>query len=387
MATPTNKNSRKPIKKKTFDLNQYKVKTNAVTVPDKPLEWIQCSKALQEQTGLLGFPRGYVTLSRGFSNTGKSTSLLEGMVASQKSGSLPVIFDVENNLGKDRLTAMGFDWNGEHILVQNDFLLKEFGRKVDKNRGEASIEDLAMAINFFLDEQEAGYLPRNLDFYIDSIGVLNCVRSINAEDKGTSDNNMWNAGAYERAFKYLLNNRIPASRKEDSEFTNSLAAVQKIWIDNMGAGVVKHKGGEAFYFGSRLIYHFGGIAAHGAKGVSATSKGKDVSYGIKAKVSIAKNHIDGPLGGISMDGEVISTPHGFIGADKDSIDKYKKENILFFRKILGEEVTAEEINTKLYTINTIGDEKEMGIDDFNNSMDMMNFNNDIVDTDTGEVKE
>jgi hypothetical protein len=387
MTVPKNEGSRKPTKKKKFDLIQFKKKTNLSDVPDKPVEWLKTSPALQETTGLLGYPIGYTGLARGFSNTGKSTSILEGIVASQKQGRMPVIIDLENNIGRYRLQNMGFDWNGNLIKIDNDYLLREFGRKKDPKRTEASIEDLGMSLNYLIYLQEEGEIPFGLDFFIDSIGVLNCVATIKAMEKDSSNNNMWNAHAYEQSFKGLLNVRIPASRKESSEYTNSLIAVQKIWLDNMGAGVVKHKGGEAFYFGSRLIYHFGGIKSNGAKAVSATSKKKEVNFGIEANVSVPKNHIDGPLGGISMEGKIISTPHGFIRADKDGIDEYKKDKLLYFRKILGEEINPEDIMLKYHDINTVGDEKEFGVDDFNKSMSM-NFGdgNDIVDMDTGEVK-
>ena len=376
---------RKPTKKKEFQLANYKKKENLVEIPDKPVEWIKCSTALQKATGLPGFPIGYTALARGYSNTGKSTSLLEGMIGSQRAGRLPIIFDLENNIGRYRLEKMGFDWAGNFIKVENDFLLKKFGRKKLATRNEASIEDLATAIHYFLNQQEAGDLSIGIDFFIDSIGVLNCVKSINATEKDSADNNMWNAGAYEHAFKSLLNTRIPASRKENSEFSNSLIAVQKIWLDSQqGAGAVKHKGGEAFYFGSRLIYHFGGVKSHGAKSVSATSKKKDVAYGIEANIKAPKNHIDGPLGGISMESKIISTPHGFIGADPASIKAYKSEHILYFRDILGEEIEAEDILTNYHDIDTVGDVQEQNIDDFNKSM-KTNFGGDIVDEDTGEV--
>jgi hypothetical protein len=380
--------SRKPTQKKSFSLNDYKKKTNVEDVPLKPVEWIKTSPALQEATGLPGFPMGYTSLSRGFSNTGKSTSMLEGIVGAQKRGILPIVFDLENNIGEHRLEIMGFDWNNA-IKVDTETLLYNFGRKRDKNRSQASIEDLAMAINFYLDEQERGNLPMDLLFAIDSIGVLNCLKTINAEEKDTANNNMWNAGAYEAAFKGILNTRIPASRKETKEFTNTIIAVQKIWIDSQGAGVVKHKGGEAFYFGSRLIYHHGGIATHGTRAVAATSKGKSVKYGVETKVDVAKNHIDGPLGGLSMEGKLISTVGGFVAPD--SIDQYKKDNLLFFRKVLGEELNPDEIMTKYHQIQTIGDDEEQHIDDFNDTM-KANFgktkSDDInVDKNTGEIKE
>jgi len=346
---PVNKKTRKPTTKKTFSLSDYKKNQGLEDIPNKPLRWIKCSSALQKATGLPGFPMGYSSLARGFSNTGKSTAICEAIVESQKMGILPIIIDTENNIGKERLTRMGFDWEGEFIFVDNNFLVEHIARKYDKKRKEASIEDMANCILHFLDEQEAGTLPRDLLFAIDSLGTLDCIRTINAMEKNTSDNNMWNAGAFEKSFKYLLNNTIPSSRKANKEYTNTIIGVQKIWIDNMGAGVVKHKGGETFFYGSRLIYHFGGVAAHSTKKVVATSKKRDVAYGIETKVNVGKNQIDGPLGGISFEGEIISTPTGFI--QKEDVDNYKKENLLFFRNALEDDsIDADDLKTKYESI-------------------------------------
>ena len=330
---PNNKKTRKPTAKKTFSLDDFKKTIGAEDIPDKPLEWLRLSPAIQKATGLPGFPIGYTAIARGFSNTGKSTAIAEAAVVSQKMGRMPVLIDTEGNLSRERLKLMGFDFNGTFISINNEFLLEKFGKKQDKNRGEAAIEDMAEAIKFLLKEQELGHVPYGMDFLIDSIGTLDCIRTINAQEKNTSDNNMWNAGAYEKSFKYLLNNTIPGSRKQNKEYTNSLIAVQKIWIDSMGAGVVKHKGGEAFFFGCRLGYHFGGIASHGTSVVKAenTKDGvkRTVVYGVDTKVSVFKNHIDGPLGGISLEGKIMSTPHGFIF--EEDLQKYKKENIAYFR--------------------------------------------------------
>jgi len=340
-ATP----ARKPTAKKNFSLDDFKKKIGADKVPSKPLVWIPIDDALKEATGMPGVPKGYVTLFRGYTNTGKSTALMRAIVNAQKMGVMPIIIDTENNIdeGNERLTNMGFDWNKEYILVKNKFLLDSFGKQQDKDRKEASIEDLAKCIYYFLDQQEAGNLEVDLFFAIDSIGTLNCIKTINALEKNDSDNNMWNAGAYEKAFMSLLNNTIPNSRRVDSPYTNTIAAVQKIWYDSMNK-VVKHKGGETWFFGSRLIYHFGGIITHGTARETATSKGRDVNFGFSNKVNIAKNHVDGEKGGISLEGKIASTPHGFVFGDKASIDEYKKQHILHFRNIFEDDsLTADDI--------------------------------------------
>jgi len=340
---PSNDKGRKPTAKKTFSLDDFKKKVGAQDIPDKPLVWIPVDDALENVTGIPGFPKGYVTTCCGFSNSGKSTAICLGIVNSQKMGLLPIIIDLENNLSKYRLTTMGFDWNGDYIFIDNEYLLTNFGKVADKNRNYASIEDFANCIRFFLKEQEMGTIPYEFVFAIDSIGTLNCNQTINAAEKNEKDSNFWNAGAYEKEFMYLFNDMIPNSRKSNKQYTNTVIAVQKIGRDAMNNAITM-KGGRMWEYVPRLQYYFGGILTKGVKKVTATSKKREMSYGVQVKVNILKNQIDGPLGGISMEGSIISVPQGFITVE--GIDEYKKKNILYFRNLFGnDELTADDIST------------------------------------------
>jgi len=349
---PNNDKIRKPTPKKSFSLDDFKKKIGVEEVQQKELKWICCSSALKEETGIPGIPMGYTTLIRGFSNTSKSTILSEAIVSAQKMGVLPIIIDTENNLGMNRLKIMGFNLDdNDYIYVDNDFLLKKFGKKQDPKRNEAAIEDMSECIHYFLDLQDSGELPFDILFAVDSFGSLDCIKTINAQEKGSGDNNMYNASAFEKSMKYLLNNRIPSSRKIIKAYTNTLIATQKIWLDSMqGAGVIKHKGGEAAFYGCRLGFHCGGTLSHGTKRVLATSKGREVQWGIESKISIFKNQIDGDFGGIAMEGKVISTPHGLISTTPEAINSYKKDNILYFRNVLGGDISPDEINTKIVDV-------------------------------------
>jgi hypothetical protein len=345
------KRVKKPTEKKTFSIDKFTEQfKGGFELNDKQLQWYILADAFQKEVGLPGFPMGYVSLVRGYSNTGKSTAIMEAIIDAQRKGHFVVIIDTENNLGKVRLKLMGFDESKKNYLyINNDFLLENYGKVRNPEIRQACIEDMAEFIHDILDEQESGGLPFNILFAIDSLGTLDCLRSVKAMEAETSDNNMWNAGAFEKHFKPIINNRIPATRKENKPYYASMVAVQKIWFDAMsGAGTIKHKGGEAFFYGARLIYHFGGIQSHGTAKVKATSKGRDVAFGIEAKVGIVKNQVDGPLGGIAFDGKIISTPHGFISSDKEAINEYKKKNILYFRDQLGVE-DSDEIQTDIDT--------------------------------------
>jgi hypothetical protein len=367
---PNNDKARKPTPKKEFSLSDFKKKTGSNDVPFKPFEWIRCSDAIAKAIGLPGIAKGYVNLCRGFSNTGKSTMLCESVVSAQKMGILPIIIDTENNLGRKRLELMGFDFDNDFfIMIDNEFLLEQFGKKQNKNRSEAAIEDLAKCMHYFLDLQENGELPFDLLFAVDSIGTLDCIKTIDAAEKDSNNNNMWNAGAMASAFKSLMNFRIPNSKKVDKQYTNTFVGVQKVWYDSAvgGQGVLRHSGGEALFSASRLIIHFGGNKTHGTSRVVATSKGKELTFGIKVAASVAKNHLDDIMGGIAFnDQDIISTPHGFIGAEKEDVENYKKEHLKYFRDVLGGDIDIEDIETKYIKIKN--DEKiDFGIPESSNS--------------------
>ena len=116
-----NYNTKGVIEKKVFDLSAFKKKFNLThSVKDKELSWIPLSKAFHDALGLPGFARGYAQIVRGYSNTGKSTAIYEGVAGAQAIGDFPVIIETEGN------------WNWEHarnIGVQ-------FTEVVDTETGE-----------------------------------------------------------------------------------------------------------------------------------------------------------------------------------------------------------------------------------------------------------
>ena len=138
---------------------------------------------------------------------------------------------------------------------------------------------------------------------------------------------MWNAGAM-GAFQAIVNFKIPASRSMESDYTNTMICVQKIWLDSMNGVVVKHKGGEFMFFNSRIIVHVGGILTHGTKKLTAKALGQDFQYGTEAKIRCEKNHVTG----IERNGTIASTPHGYVNPDE--LDAYKTKNRKFIHDAL-----------------------------------------------------
>ena len=343
-----------PEKKKTslkvdeFDLDKYFNDEGFTTsVKDKDLEWIPLSEAFHEALGIPGIPKGYITLLRGYTNTGKSTGAYECMAACQKVNILPILIDTENSFSWEHAKNLGInfeevkDENGNIVnykgffrYINNDSLLKKYGKydydesKEKKEcRTEACVEDIASFIDDLLTSQANGKLPFELCFIWDSIGSVDCFKSI----KSKSKNNMWNAGDLESSFKSIINHKIPSSKKEDKEYTNTFLGVQKIWLDSMqGSGTIKHKGGEAFFYAARLIVHFGGTVSHGTQSLTAVNGGSTYSFGIKTKVKCIKNQVNG----IELEGKIASTPTGFMNPDKQT--QYLKEHREFLLSKLGD---------------------------------------------------
>lgn len=338
--------SKNIIPKKEFNLDEYLETEGLNQNPqDKELTWIPLSKAWHDAIKLPGFPRGYVSLVRGYSNTGKSTAFYEAIVGAIKVGDLPVVIETEGNWQVEHAKKVGVPFKevvdkttGEIKEVPDGFILIRSKDIYDKyknydhkdsvmttkvTRGEPVIEDVALFMSETINKQDAGLLPRSLCFLWDSIGTLNCYKSA----VSNANNNMWNAGAM-GAFQALVNFKIPSSRVIDSPYTNTFICVQKIWLDNMNGQVIKHKGGEFMFFSARIIVHLGGILTHGTTKLNAVALGQTYQYGIKAKIRCEKNHVTG----IERSGEIASTPHGFVGID--GLDEYKKTQRKFIHDVL-----------------------------------------------------
>tara|TARA_R110000850_G_scaffold71067_1_gene157016 strand:+ start:1098 stop:2204 length:1107 start_codon:yes stop_codon:yes gene_type:complete len=347
--------AKKPTKttvtKTSYSLDDFKASQGITkTIKDKELSWIPLSKAWHDAIKLPGFARGYVNSVRGYSNTGKSTAFYEAIAGAQRIGDLPVIFETEGNFNWEhaKMCGMQFEelidestgeitYGGKFLYMSNKDLLDRYqnydhqhSKEMTKPlRFEPVLEDVARYMTELLDMQAEEKLKENLCFLWDSIGTLNGFKS--AMSKTT--NNMWNAGSM-KVFQAIVNYRIPASRREDSEFTNTFICVQKIWYDSMNMKI-KHSCGEFMFFNSRLIVHLGGIISHGTKKLKATALGNDYQYGTECKINCEKNHVNG----LEKKGIIASTPHGYW--NPLDLDNYKKEKRDFIHEKLNVEYSAD----------------------------------------------
>ena len=342
------KPSKQPIEKKEFDLEDFKKSQGLnFTVKEKELSWIPLSEAFHDAVKVPGIPVGYFTSFRGYSNTGKSTAIYEGVAGCQKLGILPVIYETEGNWNWDHAKNVGvqfeeyvdeetgeMNYRGDFIFLQGPDLVRMYACYDHQHskmttkplRYEPVVEDVSFHMHTILDAQQEGKLPRNVCFFWDSVGSINCFKG--ATSKTT--NNQWTAGALATCFKSLINYRIPASRREDAPYTATFAVVQQIWLDNENK-VIKHKGGEAFFYSPRLIFHFGGILTHSTEKLKATLNGEEFQFGVETRIRCEKNQVNG----IEQKGKIASTPHGYWNPDK--INDYKEEHKDFIKEHLNTE--------------------------------------------------
>ena len=357
-----------PLKKKEikkFDIGAFKKKISSAPVADKPMEWIIMPKAFQDALHIPGIPAGYMSGVRGWSDTGKSTIKNCLIAAAQKQGILPIIFETEGNFdfkyaidcGMEATPVMGVDeetgeekitdYEGNFILFNNAAICDycgdmdySTGTKKSTKRTVAVIEDIAYIINDLIDKQEAGELPMPLLFVWDSVGSIGSWKSYTSK----AGNNMFDAGALSVAFNNIINARIPGSRSQNSEYTNTFFVVNKIWLDSMnsvgGAASIENKGGKSFFYAMRLLLHVGGVAKAGTKRLKATFKGNDYQYGVVSKISIAKNQLPTPFN-VTYAGTICCVHNGL--CSEKELDSYKKTYIPEIMARMAEALGNEEI--------------------------------------------
>jgi hypothetical protein len=91
-----------------------------------------------------------------------------------------------------------------------------------------------------------------------------------------------------------------------------------------------------------LVFLFGNQKKSGINHITATKNGRTVSYAIRTKISILKNHVNGIQ---FKDGKIIAVPQGYIDDTKEALEEYKKQYSQYWNAILsgtGEIVLEEE---------------------------------------------
>jgi len=319
------------IKKKEFNFDDIKKKFSTKT-KYKPESFYNCGEAFMEACGLPGPVMGGINMFLGHSNTSKTTAMILAAADAQRRGHLPVFIITEKKWSWEHAVELGLDatknedgeWEGMFIF----------------NDSFDYIEQATDFINDILDAQEKGDRPYNLLFCWDSVGSIPC--KMTYEGRGGK---MANASVLADTIGMGIHSRITKSKKEDYPYYNTLIIVNQPWVDvdmtsPMSQPEIKSKGGEAIWLASSLVFLFGKQKKAGINHIDATKNGRKVSFAIRTRISILKNHVNG-LG--YKDGKIIAVHNGYISDTKESIDRYKKEYADYWAtKMGGNDFSLEE---------------------------------------------
>lgn len=321
----------KIIDKKNVSLSDFKKKKDLNNTGFKKQEWYKISDDFRKVTGLPGIPKGHISLLIGHSDSGKTSAMILAAVDAQKRGDLPILIITEMKWNWEHARQMGFQYEEKFDEETGEMYYDGHFIYIDKSQ-LSTIESVAAFITDTLNEQEKGNLPYDLTFFWDSIGSISCQMSL----EKNKTNNEWDAGAYSNAFGKTVNQRLIASRKTNSEYTNTLVAINKVWVLKpevpMGQPKIKTKGGDTMFFDSTFIIQFGNVTNSGVTRIKATKNGKSVQFAGRVNISIKKNHVNG----VSTTGKIVVTPHTIIEDEPKAIENYKKEYIAEIASQLGD---------------------------------------------------
>jgi len=319
------------IKKKEVSLSSIKDKFSTKT-KYKETEFYNCGQAFYDACGLPGPVLGGINVNLGHSNTSKTTAMILAAADAQKKGHLPVFLITEKKWSFSHAVELGLNaekqsdgtWDG-------DFLF---------NDSFDYIEQMTDYINELIDAQEKGDLPYSLAFFIDSIGSIPCKMTFDGAGGSQHD-----ARVLADKIGRGLHSRISKSKKEDYPYINTMTVIVQPWVQlpdsPFAQATIQPKGGQALFLAASLVFLFGNQKSSGVSHITATKNGRTISYAVRTKVSLLKNHVNGIQW---KDGKIIAVPQGYISDTKEAIDKYKKEYSQYWNAILSGdgEITLDE---------------------------------------------
>lgn len=312
------------IKKKEFNyIEKYSSKTKY-----KETQFYDCGNAFNDACGLPGPVMGGINMFLGHTNSSKTTAMILAAADAQKKGHLPIFIITEKKWSWEHAIELGLqaekDANGEW---HGDFIF---------NDSFEYIEQATDFMNEIIDAHEKGEIPRSILFCWDSIGSIPCKMTF--DGKGGKQHN---AATLADKIGMGLHSRISKSKKEDypskeNPYYITFVVVNQPWVelpDNpFGQPEIKAKGGEALWLASSLVFLFGNQKRSGINHIDAKKDGRKVSYAIRTKISILKNHVNG-LG--YKDGKVIAVHNGYIQDTPESLEEYKKTYSKLWSEKLG----------------------------------------------------
>lgn len=304
-------------------LSTYKRSEKNLPKPQKQFGYIHFSPAVQEALGFSGFPFYNCSSITGYSDTGKTTLLLECIVECQKKGILPIIISTEGKFSFEHAKFMGMDCDyreevdedtGELVKIWDKgfFLFKD---------GFENLEEMYKYIISVMEDvlEEKNNFPYDVCFFVDSLNKLKCIAAINKIEEDNMDLPMHNAKVHKNYFGGYIEPMVTKTRYK--KYTRSISFVGVMRLHSGSNSVnPKESGGLVFAYDMAVKIHCGGMLEAAVQTKSYQLAGQTVVLAKETKLKISKNHFTG----MSSEGKVLITPHGFIRSTE--FEEYKKQN-------------------------------------------------------------
>lgn len=312
--------SKKNIPENGSFLSTYKKSPLTKQKKQRPLSFLEFSPAKAKEVGIKGFAISNCNFLLGFSNTGKTTALLEGIITAQKNNILPVIIVTEKKFSFPHLKEMGFNCELVDVVDEDTGeVVKQWDGDFIYKDDFTSSNEIYQFMNNIIEDTKNGKLPYNVCFFIDSMNKLPCKMSLEKAFEG-GGGNMHNARTHMELFGGVIEPKITASKYEELyPYTITLVAILRGYPEG-NMGIITPRGGNVFKYDSGLTFLYGGKTGAATQEITYTLDGKKVNIGVITTVRLLKNHITG----MSSEGKIAVMLHGFI--DVDEIDTYKREN-------------------------------------------------------------
>lgn len=316
-------------------LSTYKRSPKNQPKPQKPLEFIHFSSPIKNALKFQGFPIHNCSSISGYSDTGKTTILLEGIIQCQKSNILPIIISTEGKFSFEHAKYMGMDCDYEEVVDEETGELVKIWNKgffVFKDgfeNLEEMYEYIVSVCQDVLDETKE--FPYDVCFFVDSLNKLKCNAAILKITEDKMDLPMHNAKVHKNYFGGFIEPYVTNSKYKKYKRSITFVGILRL---HGGSNSVnpKETGGLVFAYDMAVKIYCGGKLEAALKVKDFKIDGQSVVVAKESKIRMDKNHFSG----LNTEGSVLITPHGFIGVDEWDVYKkeHKNEIVKYFKDIM-----------------------------------------------------
>jgi RecA/RadA recombinase len=276
-------------------------------------KWLKMPPAFEEVTRLPGLPIGNITHVYGKPNAGKTTLLMEGIVAAQKQGILPILILTEHKFDFSRISKM-MGGDEESIVVLHANTIEEaygFMEKTLKDLAEGKLEiEQPDGSTEVLDMSK-----QDCFIFMDSLGNTMSESEMEYEVSDW-DKSMGKAAKAIKNLTKRINNLLSKVRQRCGILLLNQSYQS---MPSYGPSVETPFGGDGAPYSCVL-----NIRLRRVGDIKVTTKGQDLKVGLETKVEVMKNHISN----IMATGSFYTTGSGIISIeDKAALDEYKKKYV------------------------------------------------------------